>query len=180
MAEIILEAQNVSKAFGITQAVNKVSLTFNKGEVRGLIGENGSGKSTFVSMLCGIYPLDEGKFILEGKELNIKNQVEANLNGISIIVQEMGTLSGLTVAENIFLGHEARFVKYGIKNTAAMNREASRLLNEYGFITSKPMWLIIILLRISIEVVKATYFNPKILMSDETTTALSQRGRERL
>lgn len=183
MAEIILEAQNVSKAFGITQAVNKVSLTFNKGEIRGLIGENGSGKSTFVSMLCGIYPLDEGKFILEGKELNIKNQVEANLNGISIIVQEMGTLSGLTVAENIFLGHESRFVKYGIKNTAAMNREASRLLNEYGFYHIKANTMVDHYTfedRKLIEVVKATYFNPKILVIDETTTALSQHGREEL
>src|SRR5690554_727580 len=103
MEDIIVQSENVSKSFGITKAVVNVSMSFNKGEIRGLIGENGSGKSTFVSMLCGIHTIDEGKFFIDGKELKIKNQVEANLNGISIIVQEMGTLPGLTVAENIFL-----------------------------------------------------------------------------
>lgn len=96
MEDIIVQSENVSKSFGITKAVVNVSMSFNKGEIRGLIGENGSGKSTFVSMLCGIHTIDEGKFFIDGKELKIKNQVEANLNGISIIVQEMGTLPGLT------------------------------------------------------------------------------------
>ena len=97
------------------------------------IGENGSGKSTFCQMLCGIYTIGGGTFTLDGKELHIRNQVEANNAGISIIVQEMGTLSGLTVAENIFLGHEEPFTKHGIKNSRAMNREAQRLLDQYGF-----------------------------------------------
>ena len=72
-------------------------------------------------------------FILDGKEVHPKNQVEANEEGISIIVQELGTLSGLTVAENIFLGHEDQFVHLGIKNTAAMNKKANELLQSYGF-----------------------------------------------
>lgn len=55
------------------------------------------------NMLTGIYTLESGQFILDGKEVHPKNQVEANEEGISIIVQELGTLSGLTVAENIFL-----------------------------------------------------------------------------
>lgn len=183
MEDIIVQSENVSKSFGITKAVVNVSMSFNKGEIRGLIGENGSGKSTFVSMLCGIHTIDEGKFFIDGKELKIKNQVEANLNGISIIVQEMGTLPGLTVAENIFLGHEDRFVKFGVKNTAAMNQEADRLLEKYGFhhISGDSM-----IDRYNfedrklIEIVKATYFGPKIVVIDETTTALSQYGREEL
>lgn len=133
MDDIVLKAENINKSFGITHAVKNVSLSFNKGEIRGLIGENGSGKSTLMSMLVGIYTIDSGKFILDGKELKVKNQVEANRSGISIIVQEMGTLSGLTVAENIFLGNEDQFVKFGIKNTAAMNRKAQEFLDKYGF-----------------------------------------------
>ena len=133
MANSILVAERVSKSFEITRAVRDVSLSFQAGEIRGLIGENGSGKSTFVSMLCGIHSIDSGKFILNGAEMKVKNQVEANRLGVSIIVQEMGTLSGLTVTENIFLGNEDKFVRHGIKNTAAMNREATRLLEKYGF-----------------------------------------------
>lgn len=183
MGEVILRAENIDKSFGITHAVKNVSLTFNKGEIHGLIGENGSGKSTLSSMLLGIYTIDSGKFILDGKELKVKNQVEANRNGVSIIVQEMGTLSGLTVAENIFLGNEDRFVKYGIKNTNAMNREAQALLDKYGFGRIKASVMIDhydFEDRKLIEIVKATYFDPKIVVIDETTTALSQSGREEL
>jgi len=183
MGEIVLQAENVSKSFGITRAVRNVSLSFNRGEVRGLIGENGSGKSTFVSMLCGIHTIDKGRFLLEGKELKVKNQVEANRKGVSIIVQEMGTLSGLTVAENIFFGNEDKFVKYGIKNTTAMNRETSRLLEKYGFSHINASTMIDhydFETRKLVEIVKATYFNPKIVVVDETTTALSQFGREEL
>ncbi len=183
MDDIILQAENVSKSFGITKAVQKVSMSFKKGEIRGLIGENGSGKSTFVSMLCGIHTIDEGRFILNGEELRINSQVEANRKGISIIVQEMGTLPGLTVAENIFFGNEDKFIKYGIKNTAAMNQEADRLLEKYGFHHISGDSMIDHYTfedRKLVEIVRATYFEPLILVIDETTTALSQNGREAL
>ena len=103
----LLKAEHIDKRFGITHAVNDVSLEIAAGEIRGLIGENGSGKSTFCQMLCGIYTIGGGTFTLDGKELHIRNQVDANNAGIAIIVQEMGTLSGLTVAENIYNLHEA-------------------------------------------------------------------------
>ena len=104
MSEVRLEVKNLCKSFGITKAVQNVSFNVNKGEVHALIGENGSGKSTLTNMLTGIYSIGSGTFVLDGKEIHPKNQVEANNEGVSIIVQELGTLSGLTVAENIFLG----------------------------------------------------------------------------
>ena len=157
MSEVRLQVQNLCKTFGITKAVQNVSFNINKGEVHALIGENGSGKSTLTNMLTGIYSIDSGHFILDGKEVHPKNQVEANNEGISIIVQELGTLSGLTVAENIFLGHEDNRIK------------ASAMVDDYNFEDRKL-----------VEIVKATYFNPKIVVIDETTTALSQEGREEL
>ena len=182
MSEIRLQVQHLSKSFGITKAVQDVSFNINKGEVHALIGENGSGKSTLTNMLTGIYTIDSGHFILDGKEIHPKNQVEANNEGVSIIVQELGTLSGLTVAENI-LGHEERFVKHGIKNTNAMNREAQGLLDKYGFNRIKSSDMVDEYNfedRKLVEIVKATYFQPKIVVIDETTTALSQEGREEL
>lgn len=183
MKKPILVAEKIDKSFGITHAVNHVSLSLDAGEIRGLIGENGSGKSTFCSLLCGIYPMDSGTFFLNGTKLDIHNQVEGNRQGVSIIVQEMGTLAGLTVAENIFLGNEGRFVKRGIKNTGAMNREAQSLLNAHGFDRIKASMMIDAHNfedRKLIEIVKATYFKPKVVVVDETTTALSQYGREKL
>ena len=92
MSEVRLQVKHVSKNFGITKALKDVSFNINKGEVHALIGENGSGKSTMTNMLTGIYTLESGQFILDGKEVHPKNQVEANEEGISIIVQELGTL----------------------------------------------------------------------------------------
>lgn len=181
MSEIRLEVRHICKSFGITKALQDVSFDINKGEIHALIGENGSGKSTLTNSLTGIYQKDSGTFTLDGKEIHPKNQVEANLEGVSIIVQELGTLDGLTVAENIFLGHEDRFVKMGIKNTNAMNREAGELLKKYGFDRIKPGVMIEEYNfedRKLVEIVKATYFGPKIVVIDETTTALSQEGRE--
>ena len=183
MSEVRLQVKNLCKSFGITKAVQNVSFNVNKGEVHALIGENGSGKSTLTNMLTGIYSIDSGTFVLDGKEIHPKNQVEANEEGVSIIVQELGTLSGLTVAENIFLGHEDRFVHFGIKNTNAMNKEATELLHKYGFDRIKASDIIDNYNfedRKLVEIVKATYFDPKIVVIDETTTALSQEGREEL
>ena len=176
----MLVAEHIDKRFGMTHAVNDVSINIAAGEVRALIGENGSGKSTFCQMLCGIYTIGGGTFTLDGQPLHIRNQVEANDAGIAIIVQEMGTLSGLTVAENIFLGHEAPFMHMGIKDTRAMNKAAQKLLDEYGFGRIKAGTMIDRYNfedRKLVEIVKATYFKPKILVIDETTTALSQNGR---
>ncbi len=183
MGEIRLQVIDVSKNFGITKALKNVSFNIDKGEIHALIGENGSGKSTLTNSLTGIYKKDSGKFILDGKEINPANQVEANNEGVSIIVQELGTLDGLTVAENIFLGHEDRFVKFGIKNTNAMNKEANDLLKKYGFERIKASDMIENYNfedRKLVEIVKATYFDPKIVVIDETTTALSREGREEL
>ena len=183
MSEVRLEVKNLCKSFGITKAVQNVSFNVNKGEVHALIGENGSGKSTLTNMLTGIYSIGSGTFVLDGKEIHPKNQVEANNEGVSIIVQELGTLSGLTVAENIFLGHEDQFVHMGIKNTNAMNKMATDLLKKYGFERIKAADIIDEYNfedRKLIEIVKATYFDPKIVVIDETTTALSQEGREEL
>jgi len=180
MSEVRLQVKNLCKSFGITKAVQNVSFNVNKGEVHALIGENGSGKSTLTNMLTGIYSIGSGTFILDGKEIHPKNQVEANNEGVSIIVQELGTLSGLTVAENIFLGHEDHM---GIKNTNAMNKKATELLKQYGFERIKAADIIDNYNfedRKLVEIVKATYFNPKIVVIDETTTALSQEGREEL
>lgn len=130
--KLLLHADKIDKKFGPTHAVKEVSLDFYAGEIHALIGENGSGKSTFTNMLTGILPIGSGTFTLDGEQIAPKNQVDGNHHGVAVIVQELGTLNGLTVAENLFLGDEGRFMKYGIKNTAAMNKKAQELLDGFG------------------------------------------------
>ena len=179
----LLKAEHITKHFGLVAAVKDVSLEFKAGEIHGLIGENGSGKSTFSSMLCGIHSITNGKFFLEGKELHAKSQVEANRAGVAIIVQEIGTLPGLTVAENIFLGEEDKFMHGPVRDSRSMNKEAQQILDSYGFSFIRANRMIdhySFEERKLVEIVKATYFKPKILVVDETTTALSHDGREEL
>ena len=181
--KLLLHAEKIDKKFGVTHAVKEVSLDFYQGEIHALIGENGSGKSTFTNMLTGILPIGGGTFTLDGENVAPKNQVDANHHGIAIVVQEMGTLSGLTVAENMFLGDEDQFIKNGLKNTAAMNKKAQELLDSYGLDYIKATQSIDnydFEDRKLVEIVKSTWFDPKILVVDETTTALSQKGRDKL
>ena len=181
--KVLLRATDIDKQFGITHAVDHVSIDFYSHEIHALIGENGSGKSTFANMLTGIYTLGGGSFALENKTIQVKNQVSANRLGIAIIVQEMGTLSGLTVAENIFLGEEDPFIHNGVKNTAAMNKKAQDLLDSYGFSRIRANAIIDTYNfedRKLVEIVKSTYFDPKVMVVDETTTALNHSGRVEL
>ncbi|MBP3885976.1 MAG: sugar ABC transporter ATP-binding protein [Olsenella sp.] len=181
--EIMLHAVGIDKQFGPTHAVDHVSLDFYKGEIHALIGENGSGKSTFTNMLTGIIPIGEGTFELDGEQIAPKNQVDANHHGAAVIVQEQGTLDGLTVAENMFLGDEDQFITGGIKNTGAMVRKAQELLDSYGLDYIKatdPIENYNFEDRKLVEIVKSTWFAPKVLVVDETTTALSQNGRAEL
>ncbi|AEB06479.1 monosaccharide ABC transporter ATP-binding protein, CUT2 family [Coriobacterium glomerans PW2] len=182
-AQMLLRAEGIDKSFGPTHAVDHVSLDFNAGEIHALIGENGSGKSTFTNMLTGILPIGAGTFTLEGKRVAPKNQVDANHLGIAVIVQEAGTLSGLTVAENMFLGDEGRFMHNGIKDTAALMRKAQELLDGFGLDrirAGQPIDNYNFEDRKLVEILRATWFEPKVLVVDETTTALSQAGREEL
>lgn len=181
--KLLLHAEKMDKRFGPTHAVNEVSLDFYEGEIHALIGENGSGKSTFTNMLTGILPIGSGTFTLQGENVAPKNQVDANHHGIAIVVQETGTLSGLTVAENMFLGDEDQFISKGIKDTAAMNKKAQELLDSYdlGYIkATSSIDNYDFEDRKLVEIVKSTWFEPKVLVIDETTTALSQKGRDKL
>ncbi|MDO5328767.1 MAG: sugar ABC transporter ATP-binding protein [Coriobacteriia bacterium] len=179
----MLEIKNISKSFGATIALKDVSFNIESGKIHALIGENGSGKSTLTNILTGIVSADSGEFILDGKKLNHSSLVEANNAGVSIVIQELGTIDNLTVAENIFLGHENKFIKCGIKNVSYMNKEANKLLKDHGLEHIKASCMINeynFEERKFVEIIKALYFMPKILVIDETTTALSKEGRDAL
>lgn len=181
--EVFFKTEGLCKTFITTKAVDDVTIEIYKGEVRGLIGENGSGKSTLSSMISGILKHDKGKMIIKGKDYLPKNQIDANKSGVSIIVQEMSTIEGLTVAENIFLGNEKEFVSNGITNKKKMNEKAKMLLEEYNVSnidTGVDVSFLSFEDRKMIELVKSVYFNPQIFIVDETTTALSQKGRKKL
>ena len=180
--QVVLEVRDMCKNFGVTVALNHVNFTLKSGEVRGLIGENGSGKSTVSSIAAGIQKATSGEMIYQGKSWNPSSALDAQEKGICMIVQEAGTIPGIPVADNIFLGHEDLFSRGPFVNHGKMVEAAQKLLDRLGIPIDASMRTERLDLQQCklIEIAKAMYWSPKILMVDETTTALSQTGRELL
>lgn len=179
-SQCLLGTKGIYKSFGPTRALVDVNLNVSRGEVRGLIGENGSGKSTICSIIAGAQTADEGEMFLRDEPYRPKGNVDAQMQGISMIVQEAGTIPGITVASNIFLGNLKQFTKHGFLRPGKMNQAAKKVLEEVGIPEINPSVLIDTLNfedRKIVEIARAMYSDPEILIIDETTTALAQKGR---
>lgn len=183
MAEkYLLECTGISKSFGPTKAVVNVDFSIPRGEIRGLIGENGSGKSTLCNMITGILKPDTGHMTLEGQAYAPGSLLHSKSKGISILLQETGTISGMTVAENIYLGKEHLFSKWGTMDKKKLNDQAQKVIDEMGLEVSatEPIDHLSFENRKLVEVIRAMSDEPDLLIVDETTTALSQYGREKI
>ena len=181
MGETILKVTGMTKTFGPTVALSGVDFELKRGEVHGLIGENGSGKSTLSSIVAGIQGADSGEVVYKGRAFAPKSTLEAQAAGVSMIVQEMGTIANITVADNIFVGNEKSFSKCGLINKKAMQAAAGEALKNIGAGHIRPEMPAGALdpeARKIVEIAKAMRTDPEILIVDETTTALSQDGRD--
>ena len=179
--EVVIEIKDLSKNFGVTQALSHVNFVVKTGEIRGLIGENGSGKSTVSSIVAGLQPASSGEMFYHGKPWAPKTSLEAKHAGIAMIVQEAGTIPGISVAENIFMGDYERFKKGIFVDKAKMVAEARKALENIGVTDINPALptrLFDMQQRKLIEIASALKNNPDVLIVDETTTALSQSGRD--
>ena len=101
---LLLQVEGVETPFPGVKALEGMRFDLRKGEVLGLVGENGAGKSTMMKLLTGIYSREAGEFWLNGEPLNVHTPKEAQEAGLSIIHQELNLVSHLSVAENIWLG----------------------------------------------------------------------------
>ena len=182
--EPVLSVRGMDKTFGATIALRQVDIDVYPGEIRGLIGENGSGKSTLTSIIAGIQKADAGEVTFHGKPWQPASMIDALAHGIGMIVQETGTIPGITVAENLFLGETSRFHnKLGLVSRKAMEQEARKALDVIHADHIRPDIVTAMLdlqERKLVEVAKVMVKKPEILVVDETTTALSQKGRELL
>lgn len=183
MKEPILQMEHISKHFGMTVALDHVDLTVYPGEIRGLIGENGSGKSTISSIAAGMQQATEGTMKFKGRNWAPKSMTDALEHGVGMVVQERGTIGGISIAENIFLGNIEQFSKGGFVNRRKMNKAAKEILSLVGMETinpSMPTASLDMQDRKLIEIAKVVSKKPDIFVVDETTTALSQAGRQKI
>lgn len=179
--QVLVEVKDMCKNFGVTIALSHVDFVVKTGEIRGLIGENGSGKSTVSSIIAGIQPPSSGTMFYKGKPWSPSTALQAADEGIGMIVQEAGTIANISVAENIFLGNYKRFKKGPLIDKGAMVAEARKALNKIGVTNINPALparIYDMQERKLIEIAKCMYSDPELLIVDETTTALSQAGRD--
>lgn len=178
--ELLFEARHMHKEFGPTIALKDVDFSLHRGEIRGLIGENGSGKSTIMSIASGMQPATSGEMFYKGNPWSPKTMLESQNAGIAMILQESNSIPGVTVAENLFAGREKEFSKFGFINMHKMYKAADKILDQFNITNIRGKTRIDTLgfeTKKLVEIVRAMEKDPEILVIDETTTALSHEGR---
>ena len=181
--ELLLSAKGVCKAFGPTRALVDVDIDVRKGEIRGLIGENGSGKSTFSSIVAGAQNEDAGTFFLKGEEYKPSDMVDAQKHGVAMVIQESGVIQGIDVTSNIYAGRLNNFSKFGLISWKKAHAEANRVLREIdaaGIFGEMMIDELNFEDRKIVEIARAMSDDPDLLIVDETTTALATKGRQLL
>lgn len=181
MSGELLKIEHLHKRFGITHANKDICMTVSPGEIRSLAGENGSGKSTLTSIISGMQPASEGQMYFCGEEYRPGSPLDANSKGVAMVVQELGVITSMNGAMNIFLGKVERFKRAGLVNTKRMLKEAREIFEkwELGSVPlDVPCALLTMEQRKIIELARALYTDPKLLILDEITQSLSQDTRQ--
>lgn len=179
--EEILRIEHVSKSFPGVKALNDINFSIHRGEVIAIIGENGAGKSTLIKIINGIYRADEGQIYYKGVPANINNPAEALNAGISTIHQELNQMLNMSIAENIFCGHENR-TKRGLFDRKATYRKAQELIEKVGLneSSSTPLSQLSNAQCQMVELAKAISYNAELIIMDEPTSSLTENEVETL
>ncbi len=179
--EPLLRMEQIDKRFSGVHALDHIDFDLYAGEVHILLGENGAGKSTLVKILSGAIPRDDGRIIIQGKEIHHLTPAYSRELGIGMVYQELSLVPGLTVAENIFLGQLPRN-NLGIVDWSKMVEQARESLAKLGVAIDPRIEvrkLDVAEQQLS-EIARVLTREPKILLLDEPTSALSGTERTRL
>lgn len=124
----MLELRKVDKRFPGVHALKAVDFKVGRGEIVGLVGENGAGKSTLMKVIYGACQPDGGELLVDGADVRFRNPRQAMERGIGMVFQEQSLIPNLTVMENVFLGCERRFARFGVVDWKAMAKAAREQL----------------------------------------------------
>lgn len=178
----VLEIRDLTKRFGATLALNKVSIALGQSEVLALLGDNGAGKSTLIKCLSGVHEPDEGRILIEGKEVHISSPMQARSLGVETVYQDLALFDNLDVVGNFYAGREPTtpgwLGNWGWVKDRDMAREADELMSrleinlpgadvETGLMSGGQ--------RQAVASARAMAFGRKIVILDEPTSALGAR-----
>ena len=183
MTEPLLAVEGLTKSFFGVRVLHGIGLTLDAGRVLGLVGENGSGKSTTMNILGGVHQPDAGRVTLAGRAYAPRSPKDAEAAGIAFIHQELNLFKNLSVEENLFIGGFPRLA-HGLPfiDRRRVRARARELLSavELDIPTSTPLSRLSQGERQLVEIAKALGTDTRIVIFDEPTTSLTARESERL
>lgn len=179
---LLLQLKGVSKSFVGVQSLDSVTFSLHRGEVHALVGENGAGKSTMIKIICGVHSPDAGELIYKGRKVRWHSPLEARINGISVIHQELHVAPNLTVAENVLMGAELPKNRIGIIRWDELNIRARDLLQSIGS-DLDPRRLVSSLSVAQqqiVEIARALSIRADVIIMDEPTATLTEKEIDKL
>jgi D-xylose transport system ATP-binding protein len=170
----VLELRGIDKSFGPVQVLHDVDFSVHLGEVTALVGDNGAGKSTLVKCVGGIYPIDSGDYLFDGKPVQVHSPRDAGALGIEIVYQDLALCDNLDIVQNMFLGREQK--RGLVLDEDTMEEMAARTLESLSVRTVKSIRQLVASLsggqRQTVAIAKAVLWNGKVVILDEPTAAL--------
>ena len=173
----LLHAEHISKQFGNVVALQDISLDVLPGEVICVLGDNGAGKSTLIKILSGVFQHDDGRYLVEGKEVRFHSPRDALDHGIATVYQDLAMIPLLSVSRNFFLGAEPNkgfwpLKFFDVKTADRVTRSELRAMGIDIRDTAQPVGTLSGGERQSIAIARAVHRGAKVLILDEPTSAL--------
>ncbi len=170
----VLEAAGIKKRFGGVVALSNGNLVCREGRITGLLGANGSGKSTISKIIAGVYSSDAGEIRYNGKAVRYRNPNEARHAGIAMVYQNLSLVADLTVWQNIVLGNEEN--RGPFLNDRIAREVAREVVNQLlpGLDVRKMAYELSPGEMQIVEIAKAVTARPRLLILDEPTSALEK------
>ena len=189
MTQPILQAKGLVKRYGRVTALDHADFELYPGEVLGVIGDNGAGKSTMIKAISGAVIPDEGEVLLEGKPIHFTSPIQARESGIETVYQTLAMSPALSITDNMFMGRELRKSGimgkvFGMLDKPAMEKFAREKLSELGLMTIQNINQAVETLsggqRQGVAVARAAAFGSKVIILDEPTAALGVKESRRV
>jgi len=178
----VFELRNISKSYGSVQALSDVSFKAYAGEVIGLVGDNGAGKSSLIKTISGVHNADSGQLFVDGIERHWKSPHDSMEAGIETLYQDSGLAPDLTIGSNIFLGREKKrkgiLGKLGFVDQKAMEQEALAELQKVGITVPASKRTVTQLSggqRQAVAIGRAVLWAKHVIILDEPTNHLGAR-----
>ena len=178
---LAVEMKGIVKRFGAVLANDHVDFSARKGEIHALLGENGAGKSTVMSLLSGVYRANEGDIFIHGEKASIRSPKDAAALGIGMVFQNFRLVQSLTATDNIVLGERGSFWR-GPAWRKRKQEEIAGLSERFGlpFPVDRPIWQLSVGEQQRVEIVKTLYRGADIIILDEPTSVLTPGEAEQL